>query len=653
MRRFVLSQLLLTALLACDALPQATPPHALTHTVARAEWDIRSVGDVRFGRVALVADPDGPRLEVRRLWDILPTVPQVSMQSLTPSFSGNSFVVGDFARANRTPLGGYFGTFHRPPSLAAATVGRSPDGRRALELTCQRETAGFCGLWIQLYDFEAAPDARRYFDSRAFSTVSFWIRGHSGGERLQLKAADAEWEMKEDALPVGDVAEFLPAGRVDTVWQQAVVPVDRFPSRIERARLAMIVFEATAAGTSSVDLGPVAFSMQPDGLPPLPEPERSAESVRVPHKATWVWNTAELLDDSDGQAELLDFLERDGFDRVFLQLPGVAGQPSDPGELQIDAVAMRPLVAAFHRRGMRVYALDGYAPYALPEFHDGVLKTVDHVIRYNRQSAEQERFYGIRYDIEPYLLPAFHGPRRAVLLQGLLELTAKSAARARSGGLAYGADIPFWYDTLSDDTYERVTVEFRGVDKPVNEHIIDLADDVAIMDYRTVAYGADGTIRHASGELEYAAALGKPVFVALETFELPDEVLLDFRGEPRRGLPETAPAEDFVVLAPARDSVHVAYVAGALEPGDAGLVAITQWMERQGLDPHVARWWPVSKRVEVPADKITFARHDARRLEAVMEGTAVEFQRYSSFAGFALHYAQSYMELVGNGARPR
>ncbi len=325
----------LVALLVRGASAQDAPPPVVTRTESRAEWGLTRVEAVRFGRVALVDAPDGLRLDVRRLRETPMSVPTPTTEGRAPDVSGNSLVVSDFGESNRTPLGGYFGTFQRSPSSAVARVDHMADGRRALELTCRRQDAGFCGVWIQLYDFDAAPDARRYLDARAFSTLSFWIRGRVGGERLLLKVADARWEQREDALPVGDVATFLPAGRVDTMWQQAVVPLDRLPTRLRREALAMVVFEATALGTSTVEIGPVALSIRPDDLPPLLPPRTTGDTLAVPHKATWLWNTAELLADSAWRSAVLPFLEREGFDRVFLQLPGVPGTPSMPGELAI------------------------------------------------------------------------------------------------------------------------------------------------------------------------------------------------------------------------------------------------------------------------------------------------------------------------------
>lgn len=585
--------------------------------------------------------PDGPGLELRRLSTLAPVEPPLSGKSWTPPFDGNNLLVSDFARSNRTPLGGYFAAFDRSPSVARATVARDSDNRRALELTCDHQAPGFCGLWIQLYDFDTPPDERSYLNVMGFSTLSFWIRGRVGGESVLLKVADRDWEEREDAVPLGEVSNYLLSGRVGTEWEQAVIPLDRFPENIRRDLLAQVVFEVLVPGTTTVEIGPVAFSLSPESLPALPGPIESTRQSRNLRKATWVWNTSELLQAPSELASLLEFLEEEGFDHVFLQLPGIPDHPGEPGEMSFDVDALRPVVAALNALDIRVYALDGFARYALPEYHPGVLRTIDHIAQYNRAVQPNERFHGVRFDIEPYLLPAFYGPDRSTLIQGLLELTAASVDKAHAAGLVYGADMPFWYDALSEETADRVTVEFEGTEKAVSEHIIDLVDDVAIMDYRTVAYGADGTIRHGRGELEYAEKQGKPVFIGLETHPLPDEALLDFLGEPGIGPPGAESSGPFVVLGSNPDSIVVALIPDTVA-STAFRDALLSWLNRHGLGEGEVLWWPIASRVDVPAGKITFADMGPDALERVMQDTAFEFQRYRSFAGFAIHHSESF-----------
>ncbi len=280
-----------------------------------------------------------------------------------------------------------------------------------------------------------------------------------------------------------------------------------------------------------------------------------------------------------------------------------------------------------------------------------MLATVDNVIRYNEESLPPERFAGIHHDIEPYLLPGFNGAQRETIARGYLELVAACARRAREAGLEYEVDIPFWYDAPAEYTYQPVDVEFGGVRKPLSQHLIDLTDGVALMDYRTVAFGADGTVRHAEGELEYAAARGKRVLIGLETSPLPDEELFDFVGAPQIGLPDEAPpAIGLVVAAPLGDSTAFLVVpaaAGGRLQSDSLFARLAEW----GLDPAKLVWWPIHRRLRVAGDKLSFHRLGAEALERVMAATATELSAYPSFSGFALHHAWSYGNLLAR--RPR
>ncbi len=618
---------------------------ALTTAVSGLDWGIQGPEGVRFGRLATVDLPEGPRLEVRRISEVPAVQASTVPVGHTPAFSGNTLIVADFSQANRTGLGGFFGTFQRSPSLARAYVRRGSDGRRALEMEFTQQSGGFSGLWIQTYDAELPKEARSYLDTRAFTTLSFWVRGGEGGERILLKVADPSWEAREDAVVIGEVASFLPSGRLEPGWQQAIIPMDRFPVEVRRDALALVVFEAGDEGISKVELGPMGFSIETGGLPELPPPIRAAAAPVSRQKATWFWDTGEFLENPDLIPPLLEFLEEEGFNRVFLQLPGDQGRGGLLGELAIDVETMRPLVSGLNAKGIRVFALDGYPRYALPEYHTGVLSTIGHVAEYNSAVLPTERFFGVRYDIEPYLLPAFHGPGREALLGHFLNLIEASVQSAHESGLVFGADIPFWYDVVSDDRHQQVTATFNGETKVLSEHVIDLVDEVAIMDYRTVAHGADGTVRHGTGELQYASRQGKPVLIGLETGPLPDEVLFEFGGEPEVGIPSAPTATPVVLAAPARDSIQVILIRDTGSPS-AFREAIESWMEEKRLGPEGVRWWSTTRTVEVPGEKLSFAGQSPEMLEEVMRATAEEFGFYPSFAGFAVHHAGSYRTLL-------
>jgi hypothetical protein len=149
-------------------------------------------------------------------------------------------------------------------------------------------------------------------------------------------------------------------------------------------------------------------------------------------------------------------------------------------------------------------------------------------------------------------------------------------------------------------------------------------DNVGIMDYRTQAYGADGTIAHAQSELRYAAVVGKQVFLGLETAELPDETDFAFSSQGAGG--------SWVVVEQIDDErARVSWIAeeawdrlGRRET-TTGSVILRE-----------------SRATDVPSDKLSFARYSRSELEGVIEQTALELQQFESLYGFAIHSYESY-----------
>lgn len=614
-------------------------------TARPGDWRIEAPSRIRFGRVSLVHDPAGARLDIYSLRDAVPSAPADAVRSESPDPAGDVLRVADFDAGVRNRLGGFANVFQRAPSSGSAGNARGPDGRPGLRVECRNDAGGFCGAWVHLFDFTKPASSRRFLDASPFAVLSFWIRGEAGGERVLLKLADAAWERREDAVPVGDIGGLLAAGRIDREWQRAEIPLRALPGRLDPRSLATLVFEAMSPGDSRFWVTGISFSRSAGTLADLPRAQSTGTPERPAARATWVWHTAELIRDAAARDELIGFLRAERFDVVFLQLPDSAGGTRLPGEIVPDGAGLRPVVGALQAAGIRVYALDGYKRYALREYHEGVLRTIDHVARYNEAVPPAERFDGIRHDIEPYIMPGFDGPQREPILVQFLEIAARSAERARAAGLHYGVDIPFWYDAPDPDTGEPALVTFRGTRRPASEHIIDIADDVAILDYRTSAWGADGTIRHAEGELGYAASAGKPVLVGLETAPLADEELIDFAGEPVTDPGSIDEARGAIVLSSlAADSVRIAFVAADLL-GDAD--ALGAALQQAGVDASHALWWPVRSRTPVPADRLSFARRGESALQRTMEETVLGLSASPAFAGFAIHEARTYRALVG------
>lgn len=376
--------------------------------------------------------------------------------------------------------------------------------------------------------------------------------------------------------------------------------------------------------------------------PPVPEPDpRPHPETR--ETALWVWATADILRDGEERSTFLDFVEEQGVTRVFLYLAAAEGERPSAGFIPFSSAEIGPLLAQLRQRGALAYALDGDRDYVLEENHPGVFRTVRRLVEHNRSVPPDQRFHGVRYDIEPYLAPGFQGPIRQELLDGYVGLLAGVSEIAREGGLAVAVDIPFWFDAPDEETGEYMEATLHGETKPMLEHIMALVDDVAIMDYRTDAFGANGALAHAYHELRLGAEMGVDVFVGVETVRLVDEDLHTFFGPIREGLPEHAEAR-WIVLED-RGAVHGDGAGHArlwLVDSEEALVEL----EGRVRGAKLLRHWPAGRPIRVAADAQSFRNHGPAKMREVTGEIVRRLIASPAFAGLAFHDYRGLKELL-------
>jgi len=222
--------------------------------------------------------------------------------------------------------------------------------------------------------------------------------------------------------------------------------------------------------------------------------------------ALWVWD-ARVVIESRAQHRLLNFCRRSGVSILYLSAYDLRS-PMDK--------AYRAFNRRAHEAGLEVHALAGDPRWAKSRYHHIPLKWADSVRTLNQKARPEERFDGLHTDIEAYLLSKSWRERPEVLLGSYLELTRKLSGKAwkAPNPMAYGVDIPFWFD---DDISYRIL--WNGSVKPPSHHVMDFSDFVTVMAYRNFAEGSDGTIHLVRLEMDYGDKIGKKVFVGQETQE--------------------------------------------------------------------------------------------------------------------------------------
>lgn len=293
----------------------------------------------------------------------------------------------------------------------------------------------------------------------------------------------------------------------------------------------------------------------------LPPQNAASRSLGI-----WIWDYRKI---ASREQEVIEKLSRDSIKKVYLQIGN-------------DIDALYPFLKRARSVGITVFGLDG-SPDSIDDYRS-LLDDVRRIKEFNRIYRDAE-FSGFQVDVEPYLKKDFN-VRKDYYVRRYLAMV-RELREAAGNDIQLSFALPFWFDTLVAEG------------RPLAFQVIDAADEVVIMSYRT---DYQEIVESAYEELCYASTTGKPVFLGIEINRLPDELHL------------VVAREEFQNVLKDGDSTG-GFLPGALE----------------GLS--------IRRRYEVKAEKITFfgKKH---RLSAVLS----EVPPFRSFSGYVIHSFEGFYE---------
>lgn len=590
-----------------------------TTSITLEDWGLSSLSEVGFVSFGILTSDTEVRLAV---YDIRGQPPRKRSnrrqiwRSAAPVLEDGAYLITHFDFGNYNRLGGTFSRFEKAPSSGRLSMQQR---KQRLRFRYDRKKEGFTGFWIHLFDDRERPEDRTFLHTGVAKYLVFEIKGAKGGDPIELRIADRAWEAKGDSRPIGNIARYLPAGRITTDWQRVVFPLSDLPAGIEHEELATLVLSVSAPGKGEIYLRNLGLTVAPDTKLPAARPRVAKASAK--RRAMWVWKTESIVADPSEEDALVQFCEDNKVTDLFLQLlPPPRGTERTAEHL----APMAKLIGKLSRVGVAVEGLDGDPRFALLEHHREVVATTQAVIAYNGNVKKAQRFRGVRFDNEPYLLPGFAGPDRDSILRQYLQLLETLRVLTGEGKISLAADIPFWFD--GHNRYQEPIARLDG--RPVSELVIDLVDSIAIMAYRTQVYGPDGVIAHSLDEIEYAERVGKDVFVALETVSLPDEVILEMAKEGKGAKAVLFPTEPGQVEL-RWFSLEKAHQAEAFAKRHPGSLVVSQIFE-----------------AKAPASKLTFHGREALEVNEAIDKISAELRPHGSLAGFAIHSYDSFRKMA-------
>lgn len=214
-----------------------------------------------------------------------------------------------------------------------------------------------------------------------------------------------------------------------------------------------------------------------------------AQAQVAPRRAVWLWDTPSIAHASN---DLLKFAALKNVGTIYLQI-----------NMGVDDSVYQCFISAASSQNITVDALMGAPTWVLPAQERRVQDTLDWVTTYQNASRSGQRFAGIHFDIEPYLLPEWKTSQSTVVA-GWQEVARKLVTTARLLNVPASADIPFWLHTIR-------TADSSGT---LDRWMIQKCDSVTVMAYRNSCAGVLDIARTA---LMQGNAAGRPVWLGIET----------------------------------------------------------------------------------------------------------------------------------------
>jgi hypothetical protein len=418
-----------------------------------------------------------------------------------------------------------------------------------LTLTTKAAADGPCGHELMLQAQGGVLDVLSYDMLHVHGEVS-------GGVTLAL--VDEEARRHEENVPLTSLT-----GRFD--MRISLAPAAR---RMDLRRVvSLVVLSNTQASTLRLD------TLAVEHVQPARQP--------TARRGFWVWEYRTAIAESE---KVIATCRRFGCTRLLIQMPSIG----DPDHIWH---AYTQLLATVQAQGIEAFALDGY-----PEAIYDAKPLIEKIHRLLRMMAGKD-FSGVQLDIEPYILDGFLADESGFFAYLSMIDQVKESMRGRA---RLSIVIPFWLTAQ--------TVKGR----PVGFSVMDRADDVAVMSYRT---DINELRAIADDVLRYGDVTQRAVWLAVETRPLPLERHVVLKREARRDLAD-------------------AYLNRA-----ARRLLFTAPPEQDGLE-----WFRVHHRVTVRPERLTFAGQSRQSVQAAV-AAIFSTLLHPSLAGVVIHDFDGFLSL--------
>lgn len=282
---------------------------------------------------------------------------------------------------------------------------------------------------------------------------------------------------------------------------------------------------------------------------------KNQDSFSRQELAAWLWQSPSEFN-ADELRSLFAFAKDHSFDAIYVDIGDVISiaEIKDKAEQEQKQVEftrhVEEFIAIGTEYGVEVQALAGDPTWSNKSSQYIPRRLLSFVLTYNASHPEHQNFRGFQFDIEPYSQKNFDKQAERIMIDYLtLAQLLTNEVAVRDPTLKLGFAVPFWFDGSN----KRIpSLAWQGTTKPVGFHLMDIlnklpAGYIAIMDYRNITKGKNGSIALARDEFDYAAAYAPRVRIVIgqETSDTKPKSITFYRhtkGDVRSAVSELADA---------------------------------------------------------------------------------------------------------------
>lgn len=422
-----------------------------------------------------------------------------------PCISAENIIpVANFGTSIQTDQGGFFRTIGGRPNQIIDQLIKSEDPLQnswRIELTSESPQKEI-GVLIPLFN-QRPLQVKEFIGIQPASHLCMRLQGALGNRQLKIELVPGT-NRHSQGIYLGNVsAEQCQGDSFSTLCFPVI-------SDNNKSNIGFIRILADGEGPSWFAINSIAFADVPFDFPAV----NTTELDRNLKTALWVWGTKEILPDSQQCEKLLQLCK----DYAVTDLYFMVQKNRNDDRVRVTFEnEQRNFNALAHAQGIKVHALAGQPNDALRKNHHRSINLIQAVQEFNSASASNQKFDGIHLDIEPHLLRKWkNNSTRQEVIQAYFDLNQRASKATRANGMAYGVDIPFWWDKIDEDGRRVYWHEGPDGDKPLLEAMFPLVDNIGIMSYRDRVTGRNGTVSHCLTEFDLGEQYSVDVFASVE-----------------------------------------------------------------------------------------------------------------------------------------